>query len=100
MSKQKYMSHISENCFGKRSDQQSIQDGLGGDLGNRANAVKQYKKYEHKCKKYLKAIKNQNEMLYIIAKKSGSRRELINISNIKAKASKKRSNYSSDSSSD
>ena len=43
MTHQKYMAHSSENRFFERSYQQSIKDGLGGSLGNRADAVKQYK---------------------------------------------------------
>ena len=46
-----YMSHISENCIGKRSYQHSIKEVLGVSLGNRADAVKNYKKYERKWKK-------------------------------------------------
>ena len=34
-----------KTVFGKRSDQQSIKDGMGIGLGNRSDAVKQYKKY-------------------------------------------------------
>ena len=62
--------------------------------------MKQYKKYKHKCKKELKALKKQNKILYNIFKKSGSLRELKNIKMIKAKASKKRSDSGSDSSRD
>ena len=51
-------------------------------------------------KKELKALKKQNKMLFIIAKNSVSCRKLKNIMNIRAKSSKKRCNYSSDSSSD
>ena len=51
MPEQKYMLHISEDGFGKRSDQKSIKDGLGRALGNREDAVKQYKKSKHKWKK-------------------------------------------------
>ena len=40
MPDRKYMSHISDNCFGKRSDQHSIKYGLGGALVNRSDAVK------------------------------------------------------------
>ena len=51
-------------------------------------------------KKDLKALKNQNNMLFSITKKSRSRFELKNINNVREKASKKRcdsiSNYSSD----
>ena len=39
--KQKYISHSFENCFVKCSDQQSPKEVLGGDLGNRYDAVKQ-----------------------------------------------------------
>ena len=56
MHKQNYMSHISENCFSKRSIQQSINDGMGRDLDNRSDAVNQYNKYEQKQKKELKAL--------------------------------------------
>ena len=38
------MSHSSENCFGKCSDQKSIKEVLGGALGNSYDAVNQYKK--------------------------------------------------------
>ena len=76
MPEKKYMLHSSENCFGKRYNQQYIKDVLGGGLGNRANTLKQYKNSEHKLKKELKALKNQNKMLYSIAKNFGSRREL------------------------
>ena len=98
MPERKYMLHSSEKCFGKRSNQQSIKEGLGGALGNRADAVKQYKKSEHKWKKYLKLLKKQNKMVYSIAKKSGSRLELKKINNINTKVSMKSSYYSSDSS--
>ena len=47
-----------------------------GYLGNRSNAVKQYKKSKRKWKKELKALKNQNKMLYRIAKKYESCHEL------------------------
>ena len=89
MPEQKYMSHSSENCFGKRPDQQSINDRLGGALDNRADAVNQFKNYEHKYKKELKALKKHIKNLYRISKKSGLRRELKKIKNIKNKASKK-----------
>ena len=91
MSEQKYMAHISENCYGNRSDQHSIKEGLVGDLDNRYDVVNKYKKSEHKWKKYLKSLKKQNKMLYSISKKSGLRHKLNNIKNIKAKDSKKRS---------
>ena len=59
--------------------------------------MKQNKNPERKWKKELKALKKQNKNLYIIAKKSVSRRE---INNIRSKSSKKRRDDSSDSSSD
>ena len=46
--------------------------------------------------KELKALKNQNKMLYIIAKKYVLRREIKKIKKIRAKASNKGSNSSSD----
>ena len=93
------MSHISKNLFGKRFDQQSIKEGLEGALGNRDDDSKYYNKSEHKWNKYLKSLKNQNKMLFIISNKSSSHRKLNNINKIKAKASKKRSYSSSNSSS-
>ena len=51
MPEQKYMSHRSEDCFGKRSDRKSIKDGLGGALGSKADALKQYKRSERKWKR-------------------------------------------------
>ena len=66
-------------------------------MGSRDDNVKQHKKSENKWKKGLKYLKKQNKMLYSIAKKSSSRRE---IKKIWGKASKKGCHYSSDSSSD
>ena len=84
-----YMLHSFENCYGKSSDQHSIQEGLGGAIVNRDDAVKHYKKSEQKLRKELKALTNQNKIIFRIAKKSGSCRELNKIKNIRAKASKK-----------
>ena len=53
---QKYMSHNSEECFGKHSDQKYTKDGLGGPMESREKAVKQYKEYENKWKEYLKDL--------------------------------------------
>ena len=92
------MPNIFENCFGKNSDQQSIKDVLGGELGHRDNVVKQYKTSKQKRKKELKDIRKQNKMFYSISKKSGSRRELKNIKKIKDKASKNHSYSIRDSS--
>ena len=90
------MLYRSKNFFGERSYQHSIKEGLGGDLGNRADDAKYYNKSEHKWKKELKFLKKKNKILFSTAKKSGSRRELKNTKNIKAKASKKRRYSSSD----
>ena len=59
-----------------------------------------FKNSENKWKKQLKAHKKKNKKLYSIAKKSGSRRELKNIKNIKAKDSNKQGDYSSNCSRD
>ena len=67
---------------------------------NRAESVKQYKNSKGKWKKDIKSLKNQNKLLYIISKKSGSRREIKKINNIRSKASKKRRDGSIDSSSE
>ena len=93
------MSHSSENCFGKRSNQNSINKGLGGYIGNRADAINHYKKSEKKRNKELIALKKQNKSIFIIANNSVSYRELKNTKNIKSKASKNRCYYICDSSS-
>ena len=67
---------------------------------NRAESVKQYKNSKGKWKKDIKSLKKQNKLLYIISKKSGSRREIKKINNIRSKASKKRRDGSIDSSSE
>ena len=86
---QNYILH-SSYFFYKRSDQHSFKDWLGGYLGNRADSVKKYKNSEQKWKKDLKSLKNQNKMLYIIAKESGSYRALKRIKKILSKASQQR----------
>ena len=58
MHEKKYMSHSSEDCFGKRSYQNSIKDGLGGPVGSRDDAVKQYNKPKNKWNKEPKALRN------------------------------------------
>ena len=58
-----------------------IKDGMGGPMGSKTDDVKQYKKYENKWKKELKYLKKQKIMLYSIAKKSGSCREIQKIKN-------------------
>ena len=57
MHKQKYMLNSYENFLANRSNQHSIRGGMGGALGNRADAVKQLKKFKHKWNKELKTIK-------------------------------------------
>ena len=94
------MLHSSENVFGKHTKQKTINDGLGGPMGSRYEAVKQSNKSKNKQNKELKALDKQNKMLFRISKKSGLRRKLNNIQNIRAKASKKRYKSSSNSSSD
>ena len=95
MPKKKYMPHSTGDFFGNHSNHKSVKDGLVIHLGNKDEAVKQFKKSKNKWKKELKSLKKQNKMLYSIAKKSGLRHKLNNIKNIKAKASNKRSYYSS-----
>ena len=69
---------------------------MGGPIGGSNNSVQQHKKSEKKWEKDLKAIKKQNKILYIIAKKSGSRREIKKINNIRGGYSKKTSVSSSE----
>ena len=92
MYESKNMSH-SANDYTDMRTKFSIKDRLGGPMGSRTDAVKQYHKYEKKWKKDLKALKKQNKVLYSIAKKSGSRRY---IKKIRAKASEKSSDSSRD----
>ena len=87
MNEQKWKSHSFENYFGKRSDHKSVTDGLGVPLGNRANSVNHYQKTEDNWKKDMKALKKQNKMLLIMAKKYGLRREIKKVKKIKAKSS-------------
>ena len=62
MPERKYASHSDEDCTGVRT-KRSIKYGMGGTIGIRTNAVQQHKNSE-KWKKDLKALKNQNKMLY------------------------------------
>ena len=82
MPEQKYMSYSAKDCTGMRTNR-TIKDGMGGYMGSRADTVKQYKKSEKKWKKELKCINKQKNMLYIIAKKAGSRREIKKIKKIR-----------------
>ena len=95
----KYKSYSSEFVFGKRSDQESVKEGLGRSLGNRASDVKKYQKSENKWKRGLKVLKKKKNMFFTMANSPGSRRELKKMNNIRAKASKKYNYSSSDSSS-
>ena len=96
--KKKYKSYSSKNCFGKISDQELVKDGLVGSLGNRADAVKYYHKTEKKWKQELKSLKNQKKIIFIMANKSVSRREIKKIKKIKTNSYRKRSYSSSGSS--
>ena len=102
MTERNYMPHSAEECFGERSNQKYIRYGLVGPMKIRSEAVKQWKKYKYKRKKYLKDIKKHNKMLNSIAKKTGSLHEIKKIQKIKAKNSKNHrddsSNFSSDES--
>ena len=90
MPEHEHIPHRSEDCFGKRSDQKSIKDGLEIPMVIMAEDMKQYNKSEHKWKKDLKARRKKNKMFYSIANKYGFLRELKKIKKIKAKSSKKR----------
>ena len=99
MPERKYKLYSSENCFGCRSDHESIKEGLVGILINRNKAVKQYQKSENKWKREMKPLKKQNKMLFSKTRCSGSRREPKKINKIRAKESKKHKSSSSSSSS-
>ena len=55
---------------------------MGGTLGNRADDVNQYHKYEKKWKRDLKDLKKHSKMLYSIDKRLVSRLECKNIKKI------------------
>ena len=82
MPERKYMSHSTKDCTGVRI-KRSIKDGMCGPIGSRNHAVQQHKKSESKCKKDLKALKKQKNMIYSIAKKSVSLREIKKIKKIR-----------------
>ena len=69
---------------------------MGGPIGSRNPAAEQHKKSENKRKKELKALKKQNKMLYSIAKKSSSPREIKKIKKIRAEAIKETNSSSED----
>ena len=70
---------------------------MGGTLVNRASTVKKYQKSEKKRKRDLEALKKQNKIIFIMAKRSGSHRELEKIKKMHAKESKKHDYSISDS---
>ena len=90
----KYASHSTKDCTGVRT-KRSIKDGMLGPIGSRNNAVQQHKKHENKWKKEMKSLKKQNNILYSIANKSGSRREIKKFKKIREEDSKKTSISSS-----
>ena len=83
MPEQKYMLHSSEDCSEKRTNQNIVNDILGVHMVSRAKAVKQYKNFESKWKKYLKSLKSQNKMLFIIINNYVLRREIKKIKKIR-----------------
>ena len=89
MPEPKYISHSSENWFGKRPNHESLKKWLGGNLGNRDVAVKKFKNSKKKCKEDLKSLKKQNKMLYSISRRTGSHRDIKNIKKIRSNMSKK-----------
>ena len=82
MPERKYMSHSAEDFTDVRTNQ-FIKYGMLGPVRIRYDAVKQHNKSEKKWKKEIKALKEQNKMIYSISKKSGSRREIKKIRNIR-----------------
>ena len=100
MPDRKYIHHSAEDCFIKRTNQNTINYGLVVHMGSKSEALKQYNNYESKWNKHLKALKKQNKMLSRIVKKSSLRYKLKKIKNIRTKASKKCCNFSNNSSDD
>ena len=84
------MFHSAGTYFGNISDQEPLKKGLGVNLGNRDNYIK-----ELKFKRDLEDLKKQNKMLYSMAKWNGSRREL---KKIRSKVVNKYDSYISSSS--
>ena len=73
----------------KISYQNSIKDGLGVPLGNRANFVNHYQKTEKKWRREMKTLKKQKNMLFTMADKSVSCHEIKKINKMNFKVSKK-----------
>ena len=61
MSEQKYISHISDTCFIKRYDQESMKESLGGNLGTSYKSVNQFQKAKNKWKSELKDLQKQKK---------------------------------------
>ena len=76
-----------------------MKNGLEVKLGNRYVAVKHFNKSDKKWKRDLKYLNKHNKILYSIAKRTGSHRELKNTNNIRAKSSKNYEYFSSNISS-
>ena len=87
MPEHKYTLHNAKDFTGVRN-KDPIKDGMRGPMVSSNNAVQHYKKSEKKWKKDLKALKNQNNIIYSISKKSGLRREIKKTKKIREKASK------------
>ena len=68
--------------------------GLGGNLGNRDAAVKQFNTAGKKWKRDLKSLKRQNKILYSMVKHTGFHRELKKIKSIRDKIAKNNDSYS------
>ena len=95
MPEHKYMSHSAEDCTGVHNNW-PIKYEMGGPMGSRTDAVKQYNKSGNKQEKDLKDIKKQNKILYRISEKPSSHREIKKIKQITEKAYMKTNDYSSD----
>ena len=91
------MLYNSEYCFGKRSNQKSIKDGLGGPMVSESRLWNSKKGPSISRRKIWRLLRSKKK-LYRIAKKSGLRLELKNIKKLKDKASRKHYNSSSNSS--
>ena len=94
----KHKPHSSENFFGKRSGQEYIREGLGGNLENKDKAVKYFQNTRNKCKREIKALKKNKK--YIMAKHTIFYYDLKFIKNIRSKVSKYESSISDSSSRD
>ena len=78
-----------EQCFGFKHQEDSINKYIGVSLGKQYHSVKQLCKSEKKLNKYLEYLMKQNKVLFSMANKKVSRKELCKIKKIRSKASKK-----------